>query len=105
MNEDWDILLSFFPDKWKEIAVASDAIKGLRKEKDTENYLRTLLLHLACGYSMRETVVRAKLANLADISDVAFLGRLRKAKEWFRSLCVSLFENKGLHSPRRMDSR
>src|SRR4030067_1019218 len=80
MNEDWDILLSFFPDKWKEIAVASDAIKGLRKEKDTENYLRTLLLHLACGYSMRETVVRAKLANLADISDVAFLGRLIKTK-------------------------
>lgn len=96
MNEDWDILLSFFPDKWKEIAVASDAIKGLRKEKDTENYLRTLLLHLACGYSMRETVVRAKLANLADISDVAFLGRLRKAKEWFRSLCVSLFEEQGI---------
>ncbi len=76
--------------------MASDAIKGLRKEKDTENYLRTLLLHLACGYSMRETVVRAKLANLADISDVALLGRLRKAKEWLRGLRVSLFEEEGI---------
>lgn len=96
MNEDWPILVSFFPKKWKELAVATNAIKGLRKEKDTENYLRTLLLHLACGYSMRETITRAKLANLANISDVAFLGRLRKSKEWLHSLCVSLFEEQGI---------
>ncbi len=76
MNEDWSILLSFFPDKWEELAVTTNAIKGLRKGKDTENYLRTLLLHLACGYSMRETAAKAKLAGLADISAVALLGRL-----------------------------
>ncbi len=66
MNEDWPILLSFFPNKWKELAVTTNAMKGLRKGKDTENYLRTLLLHLACGYSMRETVTRAKLANIVE---------------------------------------
>ena len=96
MNEDWSILLSFFPDNWEELAAATNAIKGLRKEKDTENYLRTLLLHLACGYSMRETVTRARLADLADISDVALLGRLRKAKEWLHSLCISLFAEQGI---------
>ena len=41
---------------------------------------------------MRETVVRARMAGLADISDVALLGRLRKAKEWLRSLCISLLQ-------------
>ncbi len=91
MKEDWPILVSFFPDKWQELAVATHAIKGLRKEKEAEKYLRTLLLHLGCGYSMRETVTRAKLAGFADISDVAFLGRLRKANAWLHSLCVSLF--------------
>ena len=96
MKEDWSILLSFFPDNWKELAATTNALKGLRKEKDTENYLRTLLLHLACGYSMRETVTRAKLANIADISDVALLWCLRKSKEWFHSLCVSLFEEQGI---------
>lgn len=96
MNEDWSILLSFFPDTWEELAVSTNAIKGLRKEKDTENYLRTLLLHFACGYSIRETVTRAKLAGLADISDVALLKRLRKAKEWLQSLCVSLFSEQGI---------
>ncbi len=96
MNEDWSTLLSFFPEKWEEMAVATNVIKGLRKERDTENYLRTLLLHLACGYSMRETVTRAKWAGFADMSDVAFLGRLQKAKEWLHSLCVAMFAEQGM---------
>ena len=96
MTEDWSILLSFFPDNWVEMAQATDAIKGLRKDKDAENYLRTLLIHIGCGYSMRETVARAKLAGLADISDVAFLKRLRKAKDWLQGLCVALFEEQGV---------
>lgn len=92
MSEDWPILLSFFPDEWIELALHSNALKGLRKDKDVENYMRTLLIHIACGYSMRETVTRAKLAGLADLSDVAFLGRLRKAKDWLHGMCVALFE-------------
>lgn len=92
MKEDWPILLSFFPDNWAEMASATDALKGLRKSKDAENYIRTLLLHLACGYSMRETAARAKLADIANISDVALIGRLRKAKDWLHKLCMALFE-------------
>ena len=95
MNEDWPILLSFFPDNWVDMALSNNAIKGLRKDKDIENYIRTLLIHIGCGYSMRETVARAKIAGIADISDVALLGRLRKAKDWLHSLCVAMFEEKG----------
>ncbi|MFH1068016.1 MAG: IS4 family transposase [Candidatus Glassbacteria bacterium] len=94
--EDWPILLSFFPRNWVEMASATDSLKGLRKDKDVENYLRTLLIHVGPGYSLRETVTRAKLAGLADLSDVALLGRLRKAKDWLHSMCVALFEEKGL---------
>ena len=97
--EDWPVLLSFFPDNWIDLASKNNAIKNLRKDKDAENYLRTLLIHIACGYSMRETVVRAKLAGLADISDVALLGRLRKAKDWLQSLCIALFEEQNLSLP------
>ena len=96
ITEDWPILLSFFPDNWIELASANNLTKGLRKDKAVENYIRTLLIHIACGYSMRETVARAKLAGLADISDVALLGRLRKAKDWLHSLCVALFEEQGI---------
>jgi len=96
MKEDWPILVSFFPENWVELASETDALKGLRKDKAAENYMRTLLIHLACGYSMRETVSRAKLARLADITDVAFLKRLRKSKDWLHSMCVALFEEQGV---------
>ena len=40
---------------------------------------------------------RAKLANWADISDVALLKRLREGEEWLRSLRMELLkENDGL---------
>ncbi len=96
MHEDWSVLLSFFPENWIELASEHDVVKRLRKDKDVEDFIRTLLIHVACGYSMRETVVRAKLSGLADISDVALLGRLRKAKDWLHSLCVALFEEQGI---------
>lgn len=96
MDQDWPILMSFFPQDWEELAVSTNAVKGLRKEKTVENYIRTLLIHIGCGYSMRETVARAKLAGLGDISDVAFLGRLRKAKDWLQSLCLSLIKEQGI---------
>ena len=49
-----------------------------------------LMLHVARGYSLRETVVRAKLANWTNISDVALLKRLRNSEERLRCLCVEL---------------
>lgn len=103
MSEDWPILLSFFPDNWMELASETHALKGLRKDKEVENYIRTLLIHIACGYSLRETAVRAKLASLADISDVALIGRLRKAKDWLHSLCVALFEEQGIALDKESD--
>lgn len=95
-DEDWNLLVSFFPPDWKELAKVTEALKGLRQDKSEENYIRTLLLHLACGFSMRETVVRAKEANLADLSDVALLKRLRKSKEWLYRLCCALFEERDI---------
>ena len=80
-NEDWKLLLSFFPPNWKELGQVTGALKGLRQDKNEENCMRTLLLHLGCGFSMRETVVRARQAKLAELSDVALLKRLRKSKD------------------------
>jgi hypothetical protein len=95
-NEDWKLLISFFPPNWKELGQVTEALKGLRQDKSEENFMRTLLLHLGCGFSMRETVVRARQAKLAELSDVAFLKRLRKSKDWLYRLCCALFEERGL---------
>lgn len=97
MNEDWDVLVSLLPASWREKAKETNALKGLRKYKSVEVLLRTLLMHLGPGFSLRETAVRAREANLADMSDVALLKRLRKCKDWLAVLCQSLFEERGVH--------
>ena len=72
------------------MAWQSGAVERLRGFPSPDVLLRMLLLHVARGYSLRETVVRAKLANWADISDVALLKRLRNSEEWLRLLCIEL---------------
>lgn len=94
IDEDWAVLRSFFPDNWEVLAQETDALKGLRKDKTAESLMRTLLIHVGCGYSLRETVVRARRANLAQLSDVALLKRLRKSARWLHQICLSLFEER-----------
>lgn len=98
-DEDWELLKSFFPPDWRELAQETGALKGLRQDKSEENYLRTLMIHAGCGCSLRETVTRARLANLADLSDVALLKRLRKSKDWLYELCCRLFQERQLDPP------
>ena len=92
MDEDWPLLLSMMPSGWQELARETQALKGLRQDKDAEACLRILLLHLACGYSLRETAMRARKTHLADLSDVALLKRLRKSKNWLQALCCRLLD-------------
>lgn len=95
MDEDWNVLTTMFPADWQELAESTGALKGLRKDKSAENLLRTLLMHLGCGYSLRETVVCARQSGLADMSDVALFKRLKKSKEWLRALCCALLAERG----------
>ena len=98
-EENWQVLLSLFPSGWREQATETGAVERLRGFSSSEALLRTLLLHIARGLSLRETVVQAKLAHLANISDVALLKRLRNSEQWLRSLCVSLLQENGVSLP------
>ena len=86
MDEDWKVLVSLFPKNWKELAQESGALKGLRQDREVETCLRVLLLHVGCGFSLRETAVRAGEAGLAQLSGVALFKRLRKSGPWLRQL-------------------
>jgi len=103
LEENWPVLISFFPDNWAELASQTNALKHLRKDKDIENYLQTLLIHIGCGHSFRETATRAKFAGIADISDVALLGRLKKAKNWLHNLCEALFKEQDIGQVKNHD--
>ena len=89
-EENWKVLASLFPAGWQQMAWRSGAVERLRGFPSADVLLRMLMLHVARGYSLRETVVRAKLANWADISDVALLKRLRNSEQWLRFLCIEL---------------
>ena len=96
MDEDWEVLSSFLPLDWREQATIHGALKGLRRGKSADALLRTLLIHLACGLSLRETATAAREAGIADMSDVALFKRLRKSKEWLRALCVGMYRESGV---------
>src|SRR5271155_2563063 len=99
LDEDWKLLLNLLPVGWEQQAVLSGASERLRGFGSTADLLRTLLLHVGKGYSLRETVVRAKAAGIAEVSDVALLKRLRNAEEWLRRVCVSLSQESGWEMP------
>lgn len=96
MQEDWELLVSFLPANWQDLAAETGALKGLRKNKSAENLLRVLLLHLGCGHSLIETAVRARQEGLAELSSVALWHRLRKSQAWLRALCLELFRERGV---------
>src|SRR5882762_11027377 len=96
-KENWKVLASLFLAGWQQMAWQSGVVERLRGFPSTDVLLRILMLHVARGYSLRETVVRAKLANWTDISDVALLKRLRNSEEWLRLLCIELLREKGAY--------
>lgn len=95
-QEDWGVLMSLFPSGWQEQARTCGAVERLRGLPSTEVLLRVILLHVARGYSLRETSVRAKSSNLVSTSDVTLLNRLRQCEPWLHWLCVQLLAESGV---------
>src|ERR1700693_2013115 len=96
-SEDWQVLLSLFPPGWEELGRSTGAVTRLRGFDSLNDLLRTLLLHVGCGWSLRETSVQAKLAGIAEVSDVTLLNRLRDAENWLRQMCQELWKDNGVH--------
>src|ERR1039458_539125 len=94
--DDWQVLLGLFPGGWRELGRSSGAVRRLRGFSSVDALLRTVLLHVGCGWSLRETAVQARLAGIADVSDVTLLNRLRDSEVWLRHLCRQLWQEGGV---------
>jgi hypothetical protein len=103
-EENWQVLASLFPEGWDQKAKETGAMERQRGIKVPETLLRLFLLHVARGYSLRETSVRAQEAGLATISDVGLLKRLRRSEEWLRWLCAELVAENGVRMPSQKKS-
>src|SRR5207302_8357481 len=99
-EENWRVLTSLFPDGWDRQAKETGAMERQRGIKVPDTLLRLFLLHVARGYSLRETSVLAAESGLATISDVGILKRLKRSEDWLHWLCKQLVLENGVHRPR-----
>lgn len=96
IERDWSVVTDMLPAQWQSKAVELGAVRRLRGFASVEALLRVLLIHLADGCSLRETVVRARAGDLADVSDVALLKRLRGCGLWFQWMLQEMAANMSL---------
>ena len=100
ISDDWETLISFLPEGWQREAKARGALKRCRQINDAETLLHILMIHLAQGYSLKETSVRAKVGGLADISSVGIYKRLRASGEWLRWMADQLLKQ-NIETPKK----
>jgi hypothetical protein len=89
---DWQLVLHFLPEGWREKARQLGALRRAKKFESSGCLLRTLMIHLAEGCSLKETAVRASDAGLADVSSVAIWKRLRSSGEWLRWMAEAVMK-------------
>src|SRR5271157_2622454 len=86
LPEAWSILRDWLPDDLNERACEDGFFLRMRALSDAELWLRLILLHVAGGLSLKQTVVRARELGLAEISSVALFKRLRRSQKWLQGL-------------------
>lgn len=96
IDEDWSVVTTMLPAQWQNKAKELGAVRRLRGFASVEAMLRVMLIHLADGCSLRETAVRAHAGDLADVSDVALLKRLRGCGPWFQWMIQEMAANMSL---------
>lgn len=88
-SEEFNIITRCLPDNWRELASSTGAIRRCRQVDSPETLIRLLLMH-ASGLSLRQTVARARLNHIADLSDVALMKRMNNSAEWILAINSSL---------------
>ncbi|NOZ87279.1 MAG: transposase [Deltaproteobacteria bacterium] len=85
---EWPYLLTFLPpeEELERTAKESGALVRRRGVSSAKTLLRLAMAYGFCGLTLRQTAAWAKVANVADISDVALLKRLKKADSWLGML-------------------
>jgi hypothetical protein len=90
LPEDWEILRAWLPPDLLERARAKGFLRRARGLMDAELWLRLILMHVAGGLSLEQTVLRAGELGWAKLSAVALFKRLRQAQPWLADLTAYL---------------
>ena len=98
LDSQWDMLLHWLPRGWQDAAGTFGAITRLRAIQSAEARLRLILAYSWNDWSLRTTAAWARRINVADVSDVAVLKRLRHASAWLGHLWDQWFRSQGIGS-------
>ena len=86
LPESWNILRDWLPADLNASARNHGFFRRARGLQDAECWLRLILMHVAGGLSLEQTVVRARELGLAEVTAVALFKRLRGAQVWLLEL-------------------
>ena len=81
-NTNVDELIKRLPQGYEQASVETKAFERKREIKTPVDLIKLVLIYLTGGYSQLEMTVIAKQLGIAQISDVAFLKRFAKCKDW-----------------------
>ena len=100
-EHEWSYLLSFLPEEQtlEDTARSWGAIQRRRAVDRASTLLRLALVYGFCGYSLRQTAAWAEAAQVACLSDVALLNRLRKTPDWLGHLLALKLAERVTHVP------
>lgn len=96
LDDQWAVLTHFLPAGWQDAAWTCGAIRRLRAIRSAEALLRLILTYAWNDWSLRTTAAWARRIDLAHVSDVAVLKRLRHAPAWLGFILDQWFRARGL---------
>ena len=92
--ENWQSLRAILPADLDDRARQFQFVRRQRGVTDTEIWLRMFLLHVAGGWSLKDTAAMGQDLGLAKVSGVALFKRLRQAEAWLGDLCQNVLAEK-----------
>lgn len=101
LENQWEYLCSYLPEglDLDRSARDSGALVRRRGVESGEALLRLALAYSVCGFSLRQTAAWAQVAEVAHLSDVALLKRLRNAASWLGQILGAMLAKRVAFQP------
>ena len=93
-DKEWPVIRRLLPADLDDSARQFGAMRRQRGAvTSAEDLLRLLLMHIAGGLSLEQTVVRARIQGLPSINAMALHKRLCRSEHWLAALTTHLVES------------
>src|SRR5271166_3387141 len=87
IEDDWPVIRRLLPDDLEQSAREHGAMRRRRGQVNSaEQLLRLILMHVAGGLSLEQTVTRAQARGLATLNAMALHKRLCTSRRWLEAL-------------------